>query len=124
MTWTDIEKNNLEAAQKALQEYPRTCASRAYYAAHVVLADALVAAGCAIGLRRQTPPHQQQAKLIGQYLGNLGVKRVRHLRSAIRRLYTHRLEADYMRTVALDSSVALGSLRDACEVFKLLNIEY
>ena len=122
MTWIEIGKNHLQAAKQTLQEHPRTCAFRAYYAAHVVLAESLIQAGYRLASGRQTPPHAQQAKLIGSHLAGKGGHTVRELRRVIRRLYNHRLDADYRRTVTVDRASALESVRDASVLFQLLGV--
>src|ERR1700733_2538333 len=101
MTWIEIGKNHLRAAKQTLEEYPRTCISRAYYAAHVVLTESLLHAGFTPAAGRQTPRHGKQPDLIGSHLAGLGGKTVNELRSIIRRLYRYRLDADYKRTVTI-----------------------
>jgi len=122
MTWKDIGKDHLQAAKQALERHPRSAASRAYYAAHVVLAEELIAAGCVLGSRRETPPHNAQAQLIGMHLAGRGASFVRELRSVVRRLYSRRLDADYKRTVTLDRALALDSVRDASTLFSLFDV--
>ena|SRR5690348_5627803 len=122
MTWSEIGKNNLQAAKRTLQDEPRSSASRAYYAAHVVLAEALVDAGCRLTAGQQTPPHAAQARLIGAHLAHRGASFVREARSAIRRLHARRLDADYRRTVTVDRSIARESVRDASTLFELLEV--
>lgn len=121
MTWIEIGKNNLQAAKRTLNEEPRSAASRAYYAAHVVLTSGLVQAGYPLPAGRQTPPHEPQANLIGRHLAHLGAAAVREARAIIRRLYSRRLDADYRRTATVDRAVALESVRDASTLFQLLD---
>ena len=122
MTWDEIGKNNLQAAKRTLDDQPRSSASRAYYAAHVVLADALVTAGYPLTPGRQTPPHVAQAQLIGAHLGGRGPAFVREARAVVRRLYARRLDADYRRTVTVDRAIARESVRDASTLFELLEV--
>jgi len=122
ITWYEIGKNHLEAAKHSQKEFFRTSASRSYYAAHVVLAEALVKEGCVFEGGRQTPPHHDQVRLIGKYLAHKGQKIVRELQALFRRLYRRRLDADYSRTVAFDAKIALDSVRDVSSVFKLLDV--
>jgi|ERR1700722_15424302 len=120
MTWTEIGKNHLQAAKRTLDEQPRSSASRAYYAAHVVLAEALVQAGCILQPGRQTPAHNAQAQLIGRHL--TPQPKVRELKAAIRKLYTRRIDADYKRTASVDRASALESVRAASTIFQLLGV--
>jgi uncharacterized protein (UPF0332 family) len=122
MTWTQIGKKNLHAAKQLANLHPRSSSSRAYYAAHAVLADALAKAGYLPGRGRQTPPHDQQRSLISSHLATKGQRVVRELRAVIWRLYAYRLDADYRRTVAVDRARALESVRDACTLFRLLGV--
>jgi uncharacterized protein (UPF0332 family) len=122
MTWIEIGRNNLQAAKRTLTDEPRSAASRAYYAAHVVLADALVGHGCPLQAGRQTPPHNAQAKLIGSHLAHRGASFVRELRAVIRRLQARRIDADYKRTVTVDRALALDSIRDASTLFEMLSV--
>jgi uncharacterized protein (UPF0332 family) len=123
MAWIEIGRNNLDAAKRTKSEFPRTCASRAYYAAHVILAQNLADAGYVPPLEMQTPPHSRQVILVDNYLGYKGPNTVRELRSAMRRLYKRRLDADYNRRITVDPPTAQECLRDACTVFKLLGVE-
>ncbi|MGA2497644.1 MAG: HEPN domain-containing protein [Tepidisphaeraceae bacterium] len=122
MTWSEIGKNNLQAAKLNLAGQPRSAASRAYYAAHVVLAEKLVANGCPLSPGRQTPAHAAQASLIGRHLAHEGTKVVRELRAVIRRLYARRIDADYKRNVTMDRLLAMESIRDASTLFQLLKV--
>ena len=123
MTWSEIGKSSLKAAKRTLNDYPRSSASRAYYAAHVVLAESLAKAGYLPPFERQTPPHSRQATLVSSHLSQMGPARVRELQSAVRRLYSRRLDADYNQRVTVDPPTARECLRDASTVFKLLGVE-
>ena len=122
MTWNEIGQNHLQAARQLVVDHPRSATSRAYYAARVALAEALVNAGYSLPPRRETPPHQQQVMLIGVHLTKRSVRDVRELRTLMRRLYSRRIDADYKRTVTVDRSVAREAVRDASLVFRLLNL--
>jgi len=122
MTWIDIGRSNLEAAKRWAREFPRSSSSRAYYAAHAVLAGSLIRAGYKPGAGRQTPPHDRQGTLISSFLGKLGRRSVRELSAVIRRLYAYRLDADYRQTVSVDTARAKESIRDACTMFRLLGV--
>jgi uncharacterized protein (UPF0332 family) len=122
MSWQDIGKNHLEAAKLLVDRHPRSAASRAYYAAHVVLAEALVRSGTVLSAGRQTPSHRAQAKLISIHFRERGSAFVRRLKTAVSRLYSRRIDADYLMTVTIDSSTARDCVRDASTVFVLLEV--
>jgi uncharacterized protein (UPF0332 family) len=122
MTWIEIGKSNLKAAKRLVVEHPRSSASRAYYAAHVVLTDALLRSGYIARPNAQTAPHRDQAILIGRHLSGKGFAVVKELRSLIRRLYAYRIDADYKRTVVVDPSLAKDSIRNASTLFRLLGV--
>ncbi len=123
MTWSEIGKDSMQAAKQILNSSPRSCVSRAYYAAHVVLTESLLNAGCTLETGRQTPPHLAQAKLVGQYLAGMGDARVREIRAVIRRLYARRIDADYKRTITVDQVAARDSVRDVSTLFSLLGVK-
>lgn len=122
MTWTQIAKSHLAAAKSLIREYPRSAASRAYYAAHAALTEELLKAGYVPPAGRQTPPHQGQAALIGQWMRSLSPRVTSDLRSVVRRLYARRIDADYRRTVTVDASAALDAVRDASTMFLALGV--
>ena len=122
MEWNEIGRDNLRAARRARNEHARTAVSRAYYAFHAVLTDALVAAGYELAPNRQTPPHAAQPNLIGEHFGSKGMQFVRDLRAIYRRLYAARLDADYNRRASVDPAVSLQAIRDAHRAFLLLEV--
>lgn len=122
MSWLEIGKNHLEAAKLLIDDHPRSAASRAYYAAHVVLADSLIRAGADLSAGRQTPSHRAQAKLIAEHFAARGSLFVRRLKTSISRLYSRRIDADYLRSVTLDTATARECVRDASTVFVMLEV--
>ncbi|HYO09388.1 MAG TPA: hypothetical protein VER17_10485 [Tepidisphaeraceae bacterium] len=122
MEWDEIGQDSLRAARRAQSEHVRTAVSRAYYAFHSVLTRALIDAGYALAANRQTPPHNAQAKLIGEHFGGRGNHFVRDLRAIYRRLYAARLDADYNRRATVDSRVSLQAVRDAHRAFQMLEV--
>ena len=122
MTWIEIGKENLAGAKLLLAAHPRSTVSRAYYSAHVVLADALIVNGYVPPAPRETQPHNMQGKLIGLHLTGLGTRGVRRTREIMRRLYGRRIDADYKRSVTTDRAAALDAVRDATELFLLLGV--
>ena len=122
MTWADIGRSHLAAAKQVAAEHPRSATSRAYYAAHVIVSDALLSAGYVPPAHKQTAPHDAQPSLITKHLSGLGRRTVRELRTTLRRLYERRIDGDYKRTVTVDMRLARDSLRDASAIFGLLGV--
>src|SRR5581483_12032757 len=113
MTWDLLAFDLLNAAKAMLSSHPRSSASRSYYAAHIALAKALEAKGFVPDPGHSTQQHQRQSRLIGQYLPHLGPPGVKRLRQTMSRLYSRRIDSDYVRRVTIDRAIALESLRDA-----------
>ena len=124
VTWSDIAKDNLKAAQVlAQQSHFRSCASRSYYAAFSAITFAL-GAHARSGRGHQTPAHQAVPGLIQKHLaGKLGLRKVKNIQRVIRRLYNERLSADYRSGLTVDNQSARQSLRDAFSVCLELGIE-
>jgi uncharacterized protein (UPF0332 family) len=120
MTWTEIARNHLLAAKRMCKAHPRSSVSRAYYSAHVLLTEALLAAGYVVTPPYETAPHRKQSVLVGTHFASRGTSFVADLSQAISRLYKSRLDADYSRLAPIDAKEAI---RDAAEVFALLNVE-
>jgi hypothetical protein len=122
MTWNDLGRDSLSAAREVRVAHPRSGISRAYYAAHSVLAQALLDEGYTTPPNRQTPPHDAQPGLIRRHLSARGARFVRELQAVIRRLYAARLDADYNRRVTIDQEVSRQAVRDAHAVFVMLGV--
>ncbi len=122
-SWFEIARNHLLPAKRMCKAHPRSAVSRAYYAAHVLLTDALIGNGYVPVPPYETAPHKQQALLVAQYLASGGPLLVADLSQAVSRLYKRRLDADYSRLVAVDAVSAKDAIRDAVEVFALLKVE-
>jgi uncharacterized protein (UPF0332 family) len=117
MTWIEIGQDHLKAAKLLLiGRHSRSAISRAYYAAHAVLAERLIQHGWRPAEGRETPPHHRQGYLARQHLGNEKVG------TLVVKLYTRRLAADYQRGVTIDDAVARQALRDVSQVFVRLGI--
>ena len=123
MAWIDLARNHLLAAKRMCKDHPRSAISRAYYAAHVILTDALVKAGYSPSPPYETPPHKRQPMLVGIHLAARGPQLVADLSQAISRLYKRRLDADYSQFASVDLRQAKEAIRDAVEIFGLLNVE-
>lgn len=122
MRWDELGTNNRRAAQLLKSEHPRSCVSRAYYAAFSVVNERL--------LPHESPPenyethaHRRMPDLIEEYLFPADARRRRSLRTTVRRLYNVRLDADYRRARTVDEAIALGSLRDAKAIFEMLGVD-
>jgi len=116
--WLSIGHESLRAARRLQATEGRSAISRAYYAAHSVLTQALTDAGYVpAAANRQTPPHEAQPNLIGLHLASRGERFVRELRATIRRLRQARLDADYNRRATIDAVVVRQAIRDAHRVF-------
>jgi uncharacterized protein (UPF0332 family) len=122
MEWNAIGRDSLRAARRSQDDQARSAVSRAYYAFHSVLTDALIAAGYVPAANRQTPPHNAQPNLIGAHFAGRGMQYVRDLRAIYRRLYAARLDADYNRRVTVDARVSLQAIRDAHRAFQMLEV--
>lgn len=122
MNWSEIATSSLSSAKAIWKEHPRSSVSRSYYAAHVVLAGRLVDNGYVPPSGRQTQPHGGRASFIKKYLVQLSPVAVKRLAMLVGRLYNRRIDADYKRTVTVDSQVALDSLRDAATVLRTLGV--
>jgi uncharacterized protein (UPF0332 family) len=123
MAWLELAQNNLLAAKRMCKAHPRSAVSRAYYAAHVALASALISAGYVPTAPYETPPHKHQSALIAAHLARSGPVLVSDLGLAISRLYKSRLDADYSQLASIDASHAKEAIRDAVEIFALLKVE-
>lgn len=122
MAWETIARNHLLAAKRMCRAHPRSAISRAYYSAHVLLTDALIVAGYVPTPPYETAPHKHQSNLVAQHLAAGGVVLVTDLSLAINRLYKSRLDADYARLASIDAARAKEAIRDAVEIFGLLNV--
>ena len=121
--WVEIARDNLLAAKRVCRAQPRSATSRAYYASHVLLTDALTKAGYVPEPPCETAPHKAQADLVGTYLASGGPMFVTDLSSAISRLYKRRLDADYAQFAQVGPAQAKEAVKDASEIFALLKIE-
>ena len=123
MTWDQLAIDLLKAARAMRETHPRSSASRSYYSAHIALAKELESRGFVVKRPYSTQPHKGQSKLIDQYLGHLGPKAVKRLKRTMSRLYSRRIDSDYVRRVTIDRGLAMDSLRDASAVCVALKIK-
>jgi hypothetical protein len=122
MTWDELAIDLLRAAKAMLDSHPRSSASRSYYAAHIALAKELRSKRYVPSLNYSTQPHREQSMLIGKYLANLGPAGIRRLRQTMSRLYTRRIDSDYVPRASVDRQMALESVRNASAILSVLRI--
>ncbi len=122
--WSDIARDNLQAAQKLSKDQFRSCMSRAYYAAFSAVTFAL-SEHKPFRYGRETPPHRELVRLIQAHLAALfSPVKLRALKTTVRRLYDERLNADYRSGLTVDRASALRSLQDAYAVCRALGVAY
>jgi len=121
MSWVDIGIDSRKSAQLLRENHPRSCVSRAYYAAFSVINERLFA-HASPPPKYETHAHAKLPDLIEKHLFRKNSKLRNSLRTAIKRLYNARLVADYRSSRTVDRSVALGALRDAKAIFAMIGV--
>jgi uncharacterized protein (UPF0332 family) len=123
MSWKIVCIDAFKAAQN-LKAYPRSCISRAYYAAYAAAAYALVSSkGVVFALGRDGPGHEQLPNLVGNHLATeLDFRTLKMVKKALRRLYSARLQADYKPNALLSHLEATQALLDANTVLLKLGM--
>jgi hypothetical protein len=102
------------SAAREIKGRPRSCISRAYYAAFSAVSDALDNAGVQFASDREGPSHQKLPELVGVHLEkSLGRKGAKDVKSTMRRLYKARLDADYVHSRPIGDLEARSALQDA-----------
>ena len=123
MTWEDLAAAQQAAAQHLFgtkqPNYYRAVCSRAYYAAYALVTSRLPA-GLAFGHGWSNPAHATLPAYVGNIAGLPDAHR-REIRRALRRLRQRREDADYRPGITVDWSSARESMRDAHQVFGILN---
>ena len=111
-------------AAKELKAHPRSCISRAYYAAYAAVANALVdSKGVRFPMGRDGPGHEQLPNLVANHLGKkLDFGTIKLIKTALRRLYNARVYADYKPDSVLTQTEATEALLDAKTVLLKLRI--
>jgi uncharacterized protein (UPF0332 family) len=124
MNWGDAAHDALHAA-RALKKHPRSCVSRAYFAAYAAITRALVdSKGVRFPHGFEGPSHKDVPNLIGNHLaGALDRGNTREIKAAIRRLYSARIDGDYWISVHVGQEAVLSALRDCHRIFRELKIE-
>jgi hypothetical protein len=120
-SWFDLASDARKAANRLVSDHPRSCLSRAYYAAFSKVNHALVGArGVHIPLTREGVNHPGETgtggirRWIESHMPDMDQARRVKLSELIGRLYTLRISADYKPSVAVDG-------RDAREAVSIMN---
>jgi hypothetical protein len=119
--WYDLASEARRAANILVSECPRSCLSRAYYAAFSKVNHALVGqAGVNLPLTREGVNHPGETgtggirRWIESHMPNTDHPKRVKLSELIGRLYTLRIVADYKPSVSVDQ-------RDAREALSIMN---
>ena len=122
-TWSEIAVGNRRAAQRLNEAgYYRSSVSRSYYAAFSAVTRVLVISGAAFPAGYESPPHRDVPALLERHMQQLGRRKLREVKHAVRRLYSARLEADYRERARIGAAIARNALRDACRVLRELEV--
>lgn len=123
-TWRDIATENEQAAKELLRagRY-RSAVSRAYYSAYAMVTHRLVSSGAVPKRDTQNPSHRALPMMVEGNLAGLSDWHRRDLKSATRRLYEARLDADYRPGVVVDRAVAVRSLSELAITVGLIGEE-
>src|SRR5580658_3858606 len=123
MTWEELAECQRASAAHLLasreHKFVRAICSRAYYAAYALVVSR-IPSGATFSHGWSNPPH---AKLPSHVAGitNLADSARQAVRRALRRLRQRREDADYRPGVTIDLASARESMRDAAEVFRILD---
>ena len=119
-TWDELADGNQAAAKILLREGEyRSSISRAYYAAYCAVTARLVGR-IDFAFNDSNPTHEQLGILIVNHLTQYAKSDRYKIRSAVRRLWLARTEADYAPATTIDRTTALDRLRDCEEVLNTL----
>jgi len=120
-TWFDLASDARKAANRLVDQSPRSCLNRAYYAAFSKVNHALVGVpGVIIKLGREGVNHPGESgtggirRWIITHMPDMEVAKRVKLSELIGRLYTLRVSADYKPSVEVDG-------RDAREAVSIMN---
>lgn len=118
-TWRDIAVESERAARVLLREdAPRSCLSRAYYAAYAGVRNGLDFAGV-----KNDPSHAALPGLVGSTFSAMSVPDRRRVRTLLRRLYAYRVMADYTPGAVIDKVTAREGVAGAASILWILGIE-
>lgn len=123
MTWREIATCKLATAQHLVAhrkaDFDRPICRLAYDAAYALI-TAHLPGGMRFGRGRQNPDHTNVPAHVSHIAGLHELQR-RAVRRAIRRLRQRREDADYRPGITVNQTSAHESMRDAHEVFRILN---
>jgi hypothetical protein len=123
MTWEDLAVAQKAAAQYLFgannPTYDRAVCGRAYYAAYALVTSRLPP-GISFAHGWGNPAHATLPAHVGNVAGLQEADR-REVRRALRRLRQRREDADYRPGITVDRDSARESMRDARQVFMILN---
>lgn len=124
-SWQDMASEN-ETAARHLQRsgFPRSAASRAYYAVYAGVADRLAAAG-QVGFgtdERAGPSHASLPVLCENNVPGLKSWERRDLKACARRLYRRRIEADYLPATDIGNVTVRECLTSMAYALKILRV--
>src|SRR5258706_1734551 len=121
MNWRAIGLDAYHAAQ-AIRKYPRSCISRAYYAAYSIATQILAdTKGVNFPRGREGSSHAILPELIESHLSpKVDRGDVKKIKQALNRLYLARLEADYNPKQSITELNAIKALIDAATVLRIL----
>ena len=124
MGWREVGEDSFHAAQ-GIKHHPRSCVSRAYYAAYALMSSELVSTrGVKFVLGRDGPSHFLLPTLVENHLRNrMNISKIRGIKAALRRLYNIRLNADYRPNLQISSSDVRDALADAAFILAALHRE-
>jgi len=123
-TWQEIGESNFKAASELYSAgHYRSCVSRFYYAAFIVLTNELIQRGAAADFRdnRATPGHAQLPRLVQTHFIHMSAARRNNLVSSLIALYADRIAADYSRQ-RVDKRSARTSFTTAKKIFDYLEV--
>lgn len=119
--WFDLARDARKAANRMVSDHPRSCLSRAYYAAYSKVSFELAAIpGVSFPGDDEGPKHPGRTgmggirRLVEAQMTRLDQSRRLKLSELIGRLYAMRIVADYKPSVAVDA-------RDAREAVSIMN---
>jgi len=120
-TWGQLAEDNRLAAYETFEKWRwRTCISRAYYAVFSAATEALAKQGVTMPKGQNSPSHKKVPVLVGNNLTGVSHPLRWRLARLVGRLYTMRLQADYMPDWPLEEADARDALGLMSAAFRCL----